>query len=337
MRSALIIGVAGETLRAEERSFLAVSRPAGLILFARNCSNKPQVRRLVEDVRSAAGGDSLLVLIDQEGGRVRRLKPPEWRELPPAAAYGRLYARDPALALRRARLVARLTAAELREIGVNCNCAPVLDVPQPGAHQIIGDRAYAETPAAVAALGCAVAEGLLEGGVVPIIKHVPGHGRARADSHVELPVVVAALAELERSDFVPFKALRDVPAAMTAHVVYSAIDPAAPASTSARVTADIIRGAIGFDGLLMSDDICMGALSGGVRARAEAVIKAGSDIALHCSGNLAEAESAAAGVPALADRPLERYLRTIAVNERVDPFDAGEAAAVLSEMLQPMA
>jgi beta-N-acetylhexosaminidase len=337
MRSALIIGVAGETLRAEERSFLAASRPAGLILFTRNCSSKPQVRRLVEDVRSAVGGDGLLVLIDQEGGRVRRLKPPEWRELPAAAAYGQLYAGDPELALTRARLVARLTAAELREIGVNCNCAPVLDVPQPGAHQIIGDRAYAEAPAAVAALGRAVAEGLMAGGVLPVIKHVPGHGRARADSHVELPVVDAALAELEGSDFVPFKALCDVPAAMTAHVVYSAIDPATPASTSARVTSDIIRGAIGFDGLLMSDDICMGALSGNVRARAEAVIKAGSDIALHCSGKLAEAESAAAGVPTLADKPLERYLRAVAVHERADPFEAGEAVAALSEMLRPMA
>jgi len=337
MRSALIIGFAGEALRAEERSLLSASRPAGIILFARNCASKAQVRRLVEDARSAIGEDHLLVLIDQEGGRVRRLKPPEWRDLPAAAAFGRLHANDPSLALARARLVARLTAAELGEIGINANCAPVLDVPQSGAHQIIGDRAYGDDAATVAALGRAVAEGLLAGGVVPVIKHVPGHGRARADSHVELPVVDARLSELEGSDFVPFRALRDLPAAMTAHVVYSAIDPEAPASTSPRVTADVIRGTIGFDGLLMSDDICMAALSGSARARAEAVIRAGSDIALHCNGELAEAESAAAGVPALAEVPLQRYLRAIAALERVDAFDSGEAVAALSEMLQPMA
>jgi beta-N-acetylhexosaminidase len=337
MRSALIIGLAGTTLQAEERSFLRASRPAGLILFARNCSTKPQVRRLVEEARSAIGEEHTLVLIDQEGGRVRRLKPPEWRELPPAAAFARLYANDPDLAIARARLVARLTASELREIGINTNCAPVLDLAHRGAHQIIGDRAYGEEPAAVAALGRAVAESFLEGGVLPVIKHIPGHGRARADSHIELPVVEAALSELEATDFAPFRALRDMPAAMSAHVVYSAIDPDRPASTSARVTGDIIRGTIGFDGLLMSDDICMGALSGSLCGRAEAVIAAGSDIALHCNGNLNEAESAAAGVPGLAGRPLQRTLRAFAALERAQPFDTGEAVAALGEMLRPLA
>jgi beta-N-acetylhexosaminidase len=299
--------------------------------------NKAQVRQLVEDTKSAIGADQLLVLIDQEGGRVRRLIPPEWRDLPAAAAYGKLYSTSPSIALARARLVARLTAADLREIGVNTNCAPVLDVPQSGAHKIIGDRAYSHTPAEVAALGRAVAEGLLAGGVVPVIKHIPGHGRARADSHVELPMVDASVTELERSDFVPFRALNGAPAAMAAHVVYSAVDLAAPASTSARVTTEVIRGAIGFDGLLMSDDLSMRALSGSMRSRAEAVIKAGSDIALHCNGNLGEAESVAAGVPALAERPLARYLRCIAALDRIEPFDAGEATAALSEMLQPSA
>ncbi len=337
MRSQLIIGLAGTALQAAEQSFLHQSRPVGVILFARNCSTKPQVRRLVEDARSAIGEEQTLVLIDQEGGRVRRLKPPESRELPPAAAFARLYASDPDMAVARARLVARLTADELREIGINTNCAPVLDIAWAGAHQIIGDRAYGAEPAAVAALGRAVAEGLIAGGVLPVIKHIPGHGRARADSHVELPLVDAPLAELDATDFAPFRALRDMPAAMSAHVVYSAIDPDRPASTSARVTGDIIRGRIGFDGLLMSDDICMGALSGSARARAEAVIAAGSDIALHCNGNLNEAESAAAGVPALAGRPLQRTLRAFAALERAQPFDAGEAVAALGEMLRPLA
>jgi beta-N-acetylhexosaminidase len=275
-----------------------------------------------------------MVLVDQEGGRVRRLAPPAWRDLPPAAAYGECYAQDPSRALACARLVAQFTAAELRSSGINTNCAPVLDVPQPGAHGIIGDRAYSRVPAQVEQLGRAVAEGFLAGGVVPVVKHIPGHGRAKADSHVELPVVDAARTELEESDFVPFRALADMPAAMVAHVVFSAIDPAAPASTSARVTAEVIRGTIGFDGLLMSDDLSMRALNGSMRSRAEAVIAAGSDLALHCSGNLAEIESAAAGVPALAGRALERYLRCIAALERVEPFDASEAEAALSEMLR---
>jgi beta-N-acetylhexosaminidase len=337
MRSRLIIGLAGTTLQAAEQSFLRDSRPVGLILFARNCSTKPQVRRLVEDARSAIGEEQTLVLIDQEGGRVRRLKPPEWRELPPAGTFARLHASDPDMAVARARLVARLTADELREIGINTNCAPVLDLAYAGAHQIIGDRAYGAKPAAVAALGRAVAEGLIAGGVLPVIKHIPGHGRARADSHVELPAVEAPLAELEATDFAPFRALRDMPAAMSAHVVYSAIDPDRPASTSARVTGDIIRDRIGFDGLLMSDDICMGALSGSVCARAGAVIAAGSDIALHCNGNLNEAESAAAEVPTLAGRPLQRALGAFAALERAQPFDTGEAVAALGEMLRPLA
>ncbi|HXF54216.1 MAG TPA: beta-N-acetylhexosaminidase [Hyphomicrobiaceae bacterium] len=336
MRAALIIGVGGEALTAAERSFLADARPAGIILFARNCSSKAQVRRLVEEAKSAVGAP-LLVLIDQEGGRVRRLRPPEWRDLPAAAAYGRVFAREPALALRRAWLVARLTAEDLREIGVNANCAPVLDVPQRQAHPIIGDRAYADAPATVAALGRAVAEGLLAGGVLPIIKHMPGHGRARVDSHLELPVVETARAELEASDFVPFKALSGMPAAMTAHVVYTAIDPTAPASTSPDVTRDVIRGAIGFHGLLMSDDIGMGALSGDFRSRAEAVVNAGSDIALHCSGNVIEAQLAASGAGRLAGEALERYLRAVAVQERTGPFDAAEAVVALGEMLQAMA
>jgi beta-N-acetylhexosaminidase len=210
----------------------------------------------------------MLILIDQEGGRVQRLGPPHWRALPPAAAYLRAYGDDLERACCAARLVARLTAAELRGVGINTNCAPLLDVPVPGSHAIIGERAYARSPDAVARLGAAVADGLCAGGVLPVIKHIPGHGRATSDSHVALPIVTTPRDELEGSDFLPFRALAALPAAMTAHVVFTAFDAGAPASTSPQVIAEAIRGAIGFDGLLLSDDLAMQALSGGIGARA---------------------------------------------------------------------
>jgi beta-N-acetylhexosaminidase len=333
MRRALIAGFAGETLSRDEAAFLRAARPCGLILFARNCREIDQVRRLIGDVKAAIGSASLLVLIDQEGGRVRRLRSPEWRELPPAAAYGVRYAEDCERAIRAARLVARLTAADLRMIGINTNCAPVLDLAVPGAHGVIGDRAYGPTPDQVACLGRAVAEGYMAGGVLPIIKHMPGHGRALADSHLQLPTVATPWSELSLTDFAPFRALCDMPAAMTAHVVYADVDPDAPASTSAAVTEAVIRGEIGFGGLLMSDDLSMNALRGSIRCRAEAVIRAGSDMALHCNGVLAEMDGAAAGVPALAGAALERFERCHMVFERAEAFDAAEAEAMLAEVL----
>jgi beta-N-acetylhexosaminidase len=258
------------------------------------------------------------------------LKPPHWRALPAAAAFARLAARDLDEGLRVAWLAARLTAADLLASGINTNCAPVLDLPVPGSHEIIGNRAYGTTPDGVIALARAVAEGYLAGGVLPVIKHIPGHGRARADSHLELPVVSTPRAELEATDFVPFRALRDMPAAMTAHVVFSAIDPDAPASTSAIVTREIIRGHIGFDGLLMSDDLNMHALSGSMADRADAVIRAGSDVVLHCSGNLSEMEEVAAGVPALAGQPMHRFARCLAVLQRSEPFSLADAEAAVA-------
>ena len=330
MRASLITGFAGLSLSQDEARFLAETRPCGLILFARNCQTPEQIRSLVDAAKAAIGSDDVLVLIDQEGGRVRRLKPPHWRELPAAASFARLAQRNHDAGLEAARLAARLTAADLKTMGINTNCAPVLDAPVPGAHEIIGDRAYGTTPETIVPMARAVAEGYLAGGVLPVIKHIPGHGRARADSHLELPVVPTSHAELSATDFVPFHALRDMPAAMTAHVVFSAIDPDAPASTSAIVTRDIIRGEIGFDGLLMSDDLNMKALSGSMRARAEAVIRSGSDVVLHCSGNLAEMQEAAASVPALADKPLARFERCIALLKRSDPFDVAEAEAAIS-------
>jgi beta-N-acetylhexosaminidase len=330
MRASLITGLSGPILSQEEARFLARVRPAGIILFARNCVNPQQVHALVHSAKAAIGSDSVLVLVDQEGGRVRRLRPPHWRELPPAAAFGALAERDAEHGRRAALLAARLTAAELKAVGINANCAPVLDVPVPGAHGIIGDRAYGTSCGRVTDLGRAVARGLLAGGVLPVMKHIPGHGRAGVDSHLELPIVTTPRSELSVSDFAPFRELSHLPAAMTAHVVYSAIDPTEPASTSAVVTREVIRGEIGFDGLLMSDDLNMRALAGSIRARAEAVISAGSDVALHCSGILDEMEDAASGVPALQGHAMRRFEGCLAALARDEPFDQAEAEAAIA-------
>ena len=334
MTLAFITGLAGATLAPYEARFLKAAAPAGLILFARNCVEPEQIRRLVSDAREASGqGDDLLVLIDQEGGRVQRLRPPLGRALPPADAYACLFCDDEDAALEAAYLSARLLADDLRDLGINTNCAPVLDVPVPGAHDIIGDRAYGRTPDQVARLGRAVAEGFMAGGVLPVIKHIPGHGRATADSHLALPVVDAPRDVLDATDFAPFKALADMPAAMTAHVVFTAIDGDAPASTSRRVTEAVIRGAIGFDGLLMSDDLSMKALSGPLGARAEAVLAAGSDLALHCSGDFAEMEAVAAAVPALSGDGLRRLRAALEIFARSDPYDSERAQTGLARAL----
>jgi beta-N-acetylhexosaminidase len=266
------------------------------------------------------------VLIDQEGGRVQRLKPPRWRQAPPAAAFA---GRDP----EALRLNIRLNAAELAALGLDVDCLPCLDVPAPGAHGVIGDRAFSEDSAIVARLGRVVCEALLEGGVLPVVKHVPGHGRARADSHLELPRVAAGLAELRAVDFAPFRALKDMPLAMTAHVVYEAIDPDAPATTSAAVVRDVIRGWIGFDGLLMSDDLNMKALSGGLAERARAALGAGCDVALHCSGVLPEMEQVAAALGPLGDAAARRASAALALRRAPAPFDCSVALARLDSLL----
>ena len=332
MLSAFITGLAGPQLSAREAAVLREARPCGVILFARNAVDPDQLRRLT-DAASAAVGEEILVLIDQEGGRVQRLKPPHWRTLPAAAAYAAGYGGDLQRAARAACAAARLTAADLCAVGINTNCAPLLDVPAPGSHGVIGDRAYADRAEDVAELGAAVAEGLMDGGVLPVIKHIPGHGRAMADSHFDLPVVRATQEELEASDFVPFRRLAKLPAAMTAHVVFTAYDADAPASISRRVTEDVVRGSIGFDGLLMSDDLAMKALAGGVAARAAAVFAAGSDVVLACNGGLQETESVAAVAPPLAGRALARFERARAVFRQQQPFEVAEAEARLAEVL----
>lgn len=333
MRSALIAGLSGTVLTGEERAFYRDVRPAGMILFTRNCRDLAQVAALVAETRAAVGAQDFLVLIDQEGGRVQRLRGELGRALPPARNYGAMYAIDPERAKMAAYLIARLTAQDLRALGIDTNCAPVLDVPVPGAHDIIGDRAYGTDTASVIALGREVMAGYADGGVVPVIKHIPGHGRAGADSHLALPVVETGHDELSRSDFLTFRALSDAPAAMTAHVVFSAIDPEKPASTSKRVTDEVIRGEIGFSGLLMSDDLSMHALSGPMRQRAQEVLEAGCDVALHCNGDMAEMAAAAEGCGALQGRAADRFARAVRVTRRQSDFDAQEAVEMLAEML----
>jgi beta-N-acetylhexosaminidase len=331
--SAFITGLAGQTLTAPEASFLRSCKPAGIILFARNIDSPDQVRRLISDARDAIGDSAVLVLIDQEGGRVQRLRPPHWRALPPSADFLRASNGDRAKAAAMARLIAELTAADLRALGINTNCAPVLDLPVPGSHDIIGNRAYGTGFDTVVPIAQAVAEGYMAGGILPVIKHIPGHGRATADSHLELPTVTTSRAELDATDFAPFWALSLMPAAMTAHVVFTAIDPDHPASTSRVMIETIIRGKLGYGGLLMSDDLSMKALVGSMPERTRAVMTAGSDLALHCNGDLGDMEAVAANVPPLANRAKARFDRAFAVTTHHQPCDEPAAKACLARIL----
>jgi beta-N-acetylhexosaminidase len=338
MPKAFITGLSGLTLTAPERAFLAAEQPAGLILFTRNCDSRDQIRALTCAFRDAVGTDRVPVLVDQEGGRVQRLRPPLARALPPAAALAGLWGVDRPRAEAAARALARLTADELTALGINTNCVPVLDVPVPGAHDIIGDRAYGSTPDQIVALGGAVAAGCMDRGVLPVMKHIPGHGRATADSHLELPVVTASRAELGASDFVPFERLATLPAAMTAHVVYTALDPQAPASTSRHVITQVIRQHLRFDGLLMSDDLSMQALTGTMRARTRGVLEAGSDLALHCNGNFDEMRQVADACAMLEGAALARFERALAVTDAPrQPYDTDAARATLERVASDFA
>jgi beta-N-acetylhexosaminidase len=302
---AFITGLAGTTLTPAERSFLREADPWGLIVFKRNVEVPAQLLRLTASFREVVGRDAP-VLVDQEGGRVQRLEPPHWPAYPPGAAYGRIYDRDAAIGMKAAHLGARLIAADLRAVGIDVDCLPIADVPVAGAHSIIGDRAYGESAGKVAALARAVAEGLLCEGVLPVLKHIPGHGRATADSHGVLPRVDTDRATLVATDFAAFRPLSDLPLGMTAHIVYSAIDPIAPATTSVTLVRDVIRGLLQFRGLLMSDDISMGALSGSIEARSRAAIAAGCDLVLHCNGKLDEMQAVASAVPMLTGEAAAR-------------------------------
>lgn len=309
---AFIAGCRGFALENDERAFLARENPWGLILFKRNVVDREQVEDLVETFRAVVERPDAPVLIDQEGGRVQRMGPPHWTKYPAAAAFAEACRGDHREGAELAALSARLMAHDLAEVGITIDCLPVLDVPAPSAHHIIGDRAYAKDPKAVALYGRAVADAMLAGGVLPVMKHIPGHGRALADSHLELPRVSASRAELAATDFVPFTLLRDLPVAMTAHVVYEAIDPDRPATTSPLVIGGVIRGEIGFDGLLMTDDLSMKALSGSFAERTQAAFAAGVDLALHCNGDLDEAAEVASVAPHLVGRAAERATAALA-------------------------
>jgi beta-N-acetylhexosaminidase len=304
---AVIFGCAGTVLTAEERAFFRDADPLGFILFARNIDTPDQTLRLTDELRSCVARAETPVLIDQEGGRVARLKPPHWRKAPPGRVLGDLYARNPEAGLEATRLNARLLALDVASVGCDVDCLPVLDIALAGAHSVIGDRAYAEQPEAVAAIGRAAAEGLLAEGVMPVIKHIPGHGRAMVDSHHAAPTVTEPRATLERTDFLPFKLLSDLPWAMTAHVVYEAVDPNAVLTVSARGVKEVVRGHIGFDGLLLSDDLSMQALGGTLGERAAKVLAAGCDIALHCNGDPAEMIEVASNAGAMTREAVRRF------------------------------
>jgi beta-N-acetylhexosaminidase len=330
--SAAIYGCSGLKLLPEERDFFGEAEPWGFILFARNCESPDQIRALTDALREAVGRDAP-VLIDQEGGRVQRLKPPRWRAAPAGALFGKVFEKDPKRAKEGLAANCRLLAAELLEVGVNVDCIPVLDVPEPGAHDVIGDRAYARDANVIAVLGRVACDALMEGGVLPVIKHMPGHGRAKSDTHHELPVVDAPRAALEAVDFLPFRLMRDMPLGMTAHVVFSAIDPDRPATLSPIVIAEIVRGHIGFDGLLMTDDLSMKALAGSFSERTRNALAAGCDLVLHCNGERAEMEAVAAEAPVLSGAAAVRADAALARLAVPTPFNVAEATERLSAML----
>jgi beta-N-acetylhexosaminidase len=328
---AVILGCAGDRLSAEERRFFTAADPLGFVLFRRNCTAPDQLRALVAELRDTVGRADAPVLIDQEGGRVARLRPPNWNAYP---APARIAALPDPLAAEAVSLGARLIADDLAALGITIDAIPVLDLPVPGADAVIGDRAYGSEPERVARLGRAVCQGALAGGVLPIIKHIPGHGRALVDSHRTLPRVWESRELLAATDFVPFRVLAAMPWAMTAHIVFESIDYAAPATFSRRVIDDIIRRDIGFDGVLISDDISMGALAGGLGDRTRRALEAGCDLALHCTGVLAEMEEVAEVTPPLSPQAQARVARGEALRlASRREFDRAAAEARFAELL----
>ncbi len=330
---AFITGISGLELTADERAFLRAERPWGFILFKRNIDNPAQVAALVEELRGTTGDLGAPVLIDQEGGRVQRLGPPHWPVYPPGAVFSALYDIEPDLGLRAAWLSSRLIAADLIDLGITVDCLPLADVPIEGADAVIGNRAYGTTPAKVAAIARAVTDGLADGGVLPVLKHIPGHGRANADSHHALPIVDCSKSELEVSDFEAFRPLADLPMAMTAHVVFNALDATQPATTSATIIDEVIRGSIGFQGLLMSDDVSMNALAGSIAERTRAIVSAGCDVVLHCNGKLDEMKAVANETPLLKGKADERARAAIAARKQPRAFDRVAGRAELDQLI----
>lgn len=332
-RSAIIFGCGGVKLEPEERALFRIVRPLGYILFGRNCQRPEQVCELIDELREASGDLDTPILIDQEGGRVQRLGPPHWKRHPPAQIFGELARENLTAGAEAVRLAARLIASDLDPLGITVNCAPVLDLPAPGSHAIIGDRAFATDAKLTAELGRAFCEGLLDGGVLPVIKHIPGHGRATVDSHRELPRVEAAADALVAVDFAPFAALRDMPLAMTAHVLYAALDSDNPVTFSPTIIEGAIRGQIGFDGVLISDDISMNALPGSVAQRASRALGAGCDVALHCNGEIEEMERIAEAVGTASDLTVRRWADGMAMRRVPAPFDTDVAERRLESLI----
>lgn len=325
---AAILGLEGPRLSANEAAFFRDADPWGFILFARNIETPAQLRRLCAQLRACVGRD-VLIFIDQEGGRVQRMSPPHWPKYPSASRFGALGPDAP----RAAYLGARLIAHDLRDVGITANCAPVLDIPVVGADPIISDRAYGDIPDKVIALADAVMAGYMAGGIAPVIKHIPGHGRATVDSHKALPLIDAEIETLEATDFAPFKALRMAPMAMTAHVTLAAVDATAPLTLSPAGMSQIVRGALGYDGLVMTDDLEMKALSGSLTTLASRALSAGCDIALHCSGNMANMVKVASGVSRLRGKALERACIADLVASKPDSFDVEAGRAEFNTLM----
>ncbi|MCC9622786.1 beta-N-acetylhexosaminidase [Thalassospira sp. MA62] len=338
---ACILGIAGTELSNWEKGFLRDADPFGYILFARNIADQNQIRALTDSLRDISGNANIPILVDQEGGRVMRLKPPQWRNIPAAGIFDLLYDQSPEDAREAAYINARLMASDLRKSGFNTTCAPVLDLLLPGMSDVIGDRAYGADPARVVMLASAVVAGLLDAGIAPIIKHLPGHGRAKVDSHKDLPVVTASHAELSNTDFVPFAQMKDVLAGMSAHILFSAVDDQRPGTVSPVVIEHIIRSEIGFKHLLISDDLSMEALGGSLGSRTNACLNAGCDIALHCNGKRTEMEEVVDMAPTLAGDALERALNFTNQIAGFGPEQAsgsqiGDWHSRLSQLLGPL-
>src|SRR5262245_22305835 len=335
---AFITGLAGLSISADERAFLREAQPWGLIIFKRNVSTPGEVREFAQSLRASVGWEPP-VLVDQEGGRVQRLGPPAWPAYPPGARYGDLYDHEPASGIAVARLAGHLIAADLKPLGIDVDCLPLADVPLESADPVIGDRAYGRDPRKVAAIAKAIAEGLQAGGVLPVLKHMPGHGRATVDSHHKLPVVDTDRATLDTTDFAAFRPLATLPLGMTGHIVFTGIDPIAPATISATIVREVIRDSIGYRGLLRSDDISMNALSGSVGERARAAIAAGLDMVLHCNGVMTEMSAVAAEVPQLAGESARRAETALAARKSPQPIDAvagrAEFINLMAEVWQP--
>ena len=330
---AFISGCASTALNDAEIKFFAKNQPWGLILFKRNCESPEQIRSLTTKFRSAVGRKDAPVFIDQEGGRVQRLNQPLWRKYPAAQEFGRLFSRSPILAFRTARNAGRLMAEELEELGITASCLPVLDVPQPGSHDVIGNRAYALRPEVIISLANAHMSGLMEGGILPVMKHIPGHGRSTVDSHLALPIVSASRAELEQFDFMPFSALANCPMAMTAHVIYTSLDSESPATLSRKIVREVIRKTIGFTGLLMTDDLSMKALGGTFAEKCERALNAGCDMLLHCGGGMSEMEQVAASAGALEGKAMRRAKQALKARRKPLPYDKKAALKDLEAIL----